>query len=147
VSCVLKVTDSAGRSLLLTGDIEAPQEAALLRRHAASLASTWLLVPHHGSRTSSSEDFLDTVQPDTALVQAGYRSRYGHPAADVLARYDDRQIALIRSDRCGAWLWHDGAASCTREVRRRYWHWTVPYGGVEAGANVATHPASGENQR
>jgi competence protein ComEC len=147
VSCVLKVTDSAGRSLLLTGDIEVPQEAALLRRHAGRLASTWLLVPHHGSRTSSSEAFLDTVRPDTALVQAGYRSRYGHPAPDVMARYEVRHIGLIRTDRCGAWLWHDGAASCTREVRRRYWHWTGRYGGVEAGANVANHPMSGENQR
>lgn len=123
VSCVLKVTDAQGRSLLLTGDIEAPQEAALLQRHAADLPSTWLLVPHHGSRTSSSAAFLDAVHPQTALVQAGYRSRFGHPAPDVLARNDERHIDVVRTDRCGAWMWHDGAAACTRTVRARYWHW------------------------
>jgi competence protein ComEC len=123
VSCVLKVTDAQGHSLLLTGDIEAPQEAALLQRHAADLPSTWLLVPHHGSRTSSSAAFLDAVHPQVALVQAGYRSRFGHPAPDVVARYDERHIDVVRTDRCGAWMWHDGAAACTRKVRARYWHW------------------------
>jgi competence protein ComEC len=140
---VLKVTDAQGRSLLLTGDIEAPQEAALLQRSGALLASTWLMVPHHGSRTSSSAPFLDAVLPSQAIVQAGYRSRFGHPAPDVLARYTDRGIDMVRSDRCGAWLWHEGVASCTRDVRRRYWHWTAPVG----GANVATQTGSGAHSR
>jgi hypothetical protein len=63
VSCVLRVQDAQGRSLLITGDIEAAQEAALLRRTGAALASTMLVVPHHGSRTSSTAAFLDAVQP------------------------------------------------------------------------------------
>ena len=134
LSCVLRIADSAGRSVLLTGDIEAPQEAALLQRlHAGigpALASTVLLVPHHGSRTSSSAEFIDAVQPRTAVVQAGYRSRYGHPAPDVMQRYTDRGIEVVRSDQCGAWLWHDGVGVCTRAVRRRYWHWTAPVGGA-----------------
>ncbi len=133
VSCVLRVVDSRGRSLLITGDIEAAQEAALLRRTGTALASTMLVVPHHGSRTSSTAAFLDAVQPRVAVVQAGYRSRFGHPAPDVLARYAERSIAVVRTDVCGAWLWHDGAAQCTRDVRRRYWHATTPVG----GANVA----------
>ena len=133
VSCVLRVQDAQGRSALLTGDIEAPQEAALLQRQGNALASTVLIVPHHGSRTSSTAAFLDAVQPEKAVVQAGYRSRFGHPAPDVLARYADRRIDVVRTDQCGAWLWHDGAAACTRDVRRRYWHWTAPVG----GANVA----------
>ena len=140
LSCVLRVVDAQGRSLLLTGDIEAPQEAALLQRHGAALASTLLLVPHHGSRTSSTPGFLDTVRPELALVQAGYRSRFGHPAADVMQRYEARGIEVVRSDRCGAWLWQDGAATCTRELRRRYWHW-VP---ALAGANVADPSPAGE---
>jgi len=143
LSCVLKVTDAQGRSLLLTGDIEAPQEAALLQRSGAMLASTWLMVPHHGSRTSSSAPFLDAVRPAQAIVQAGYRSRFGHPAPDVLARYTDRGIDVVRSDRCGAWLWHEGVASCTRDVRRRYWHWTAPVG----GANFALQTGSGAHSR
>ena len=141
VCCVLRVVDAAGRSALITGDIEAPQEAALLQRQGAALASTVLLVPHHGSRTSSSEDFLDTVQPQTAVVQAGYRSRYGHPAPDVLARYTERGIDVVRSDQCGAWLWHDGVANCTRNVRRRYWHWTAPGGGAIVANNTAPQTA------
>jgi competence protein ComEC len=133
VSCVLRVVDAQGRSALLTGDIEAPQEAALLQRQGGALASTVLIVPHHGSRTSSTAAFLDAVQPQLAIVQAGYRSRFGHPAPDVLARYAERGIDVVRTDQCGAWLWHDGAAHCTRDVRRRYWHWAAPVG----GANVA----------
>jgi competence protein ComEC len=143
VSCVLRVSDAHGRSLLLTGDIEAPQEAALLQRPGTLLASTLLLMPHHGSRTSSSAAFLEAVQPTTALVQAGYRSRFGHPAPDVLARYADRGIEVVRSDQCGAWLWQDQAASCTRDVRRRYWHWGAPVG----GANVANQTGRGAQSR
>ncbi len=139
LSCVLRVEDAQGRSALLTGDIEAPQEAALLQRNRAALAGTLLLVPHHGSRTSSSAAFLDAVQPRTAIVQAGYRSRFGHPAADVVQRYSDRGINLVRSDRCGAWLWHSGQAVCTRDVRRRYWHWQPP----EAGADFANQGRPG----
>ena len=147
LSCVLRIADAQGRSALLTGDIEAPQEAALLQRQAdgatPALASTVLLVPHHGSRTSSTADFLAAVNPTVAVVQAGYRSRYGHPAADVLARYAGQGIEIVRSDRCGAWLWHDGAAACTRDVRRRYWHWTAPVG----GAIVASQEGPGANPR
>ena len=143
LSCVLKVSDAQGRSLLLTGDIEAAQEAALLQRARPVLASTAMMVPHHGSRTSSTDAFLDAVQPSVAVVQAGYRSRFGHPAPDVVARYTDRGIDLVRSDGCGAWIWHDKAASCTRDVRRRYWHWVAPVG----GANVATHNGSGAPSR
>jgi competence protein ComEC len=133
VSCVLRIVDAQGRSALLAGDIEAPQEAALVQRHAAELHSDVLLVPHHGSRTSSTDAWLDTVQPQVAVVQAGYRSRFGHPAPDVVARHQQRGVLLVRTDQCGAWLWQDGAAICTRQVRRRYWHWAPP----EAGADVA----------
>ncbi len=123
LSCVLRVEDASGKSLLLTGDIEAAQEAALVARDREALQSTVLLVPHHGSKTSSSEVFLDAVRPSIAVVQAGYRSRYGHPAAEVLQRYAVRGVALRRSDRCGAWTWNgEGLGRCEREDRRRYWH-------------------------
>ena len=141
LSCVLRVqamssVDGAGQgaSLLLTGDIEAAQEAALLQRQrgadssaiggtAASLRSDILLVPHHGSRTSSTGEFIAAVAPRVALVQAAYRSRYGHPAPDVVQRYIDRGIVVVRSDRCGAWTRRDdGIASCERATSARYWH-------------------------
>jgi len=140
MSCVLRVQGSQG-SVLLTGDIEAAQEAALVQRAALALKSDVLLVPHHGSRTSSTAAFLDAVAPQVAVVQAGYRSRYGHPAPDVLARYAARGIRVERSDRCGAWVWQPRQAEpgvldkpgtqavCTRTERRRYWHhaWQQPF--------------------
>ena len=137
LSCVLRIEDAQGRSALLTGDIEAPQEAAMLRRDRAALASSLLLVPHHGSRTSSSQAFLEAVQPRTAMVQAGYRSRFGHPAPDVMARYEALGIEVMRSDRCGAWLWHSGRPSCTRDALRRYWHWQAPEGGASVANQVS----------
>jgi competence protein ComEC len=124
LSCVLRATAADGTRLLLAGDIEAAQEAALLDRAgraAAPLRSEILLVPHHGSRTSSTPGFLDTVQPRLALVQAAYRSRFGHPAPDVLARYEQRAIDLVRSDRCGGFSWPP--RRCERDAARRYWHW------------------------
>ena len=124
LSCVLAITDANGRRALLTGDLEAAQEAELVARWGRALRSEVLLVPHHGSRTSSSEAFLDAVAPSVAVVQAAYRSRFGHPAPQVVQRYAERGINLVRTDHCGAWLWHDGAHACTRAVNRRYWHWS-----------------------
>jgi competence protein ComEC len=123
LSCVLRVQDAAGASVLLSGDIEARQEVALALTDPAALRSTVLMVPHHGSQTSSSAVFLDAVAPRIAFVQAAYRSRFGHPAAPVLARYAERDVLLYRSDTCGAWTWTgQGPGTCERETRRRYWH-------------------------
>ncbi|MFN0185399.1 MAG: DNA internalization-related competence protein ComEC/Rec2 [Aquabacterium sp.] len=141
LSCVLKVTDANGRSVLLAGDIEAIQESALVHRHGARLRADILIVPHHGSRTSSTAAFLDAVQPETAVFQHGYRSRFGHPAPDVVRRYEERGISVVRSDRCGAWTWHAGEAECTRAVRARYWHWSA------AGADVARPQAQETESR
>jgi competence protein ComEC len=112
---------------LLVGDIEAAQERELLARGLAPV--DWLLVPHHGSKTSSSGPFLQALQPGLALVQAGYRNRFGHPAAEVLARYESLSIALTDSARCGALHWHSQAPrqwQCEREKARRYWHHRLP---------------------
>ena len=87
----------------------------------AALRSDVLVVPHHGSRTSSTPAFLDAVAPQVAVVQAGYRNRFGHPAPTVLARYAERGIAVARSDGCGAWQWSSAdsiaAARCERDAR------------------------------
>lgn len=123
LSCVLRVQAADGSTLLLAGDIEAAQEAALVARVGPALRSQWLLVPHHGSRTSSTEAFVGAVAPGTALVQAGYRNRFGHPAPDVQARYRAFGVELVRSDACGAFsLDARGASRCEREAGRRYWH-------------------------
>jgi competence protein ComEC len=127
MSCVLRVSEvrESGRSALLTGDIEREQEAALVAGHAEALRSDVLIVPHHGSRTSSTGAFLDAARPSIALFQAGYRNRFGHPAPDVMQRYLDRGIAVQASPACGAWRWQaDGPPEgvCLRDSKRRYWH-------------------------
>jgi competence protein ComEC len=127
LSCVLRI--SAGQhAALLAGDIEAAQEAALVQR-GAPLRADLLLVPHHGSKTSSTDVFLDAVQPRFAWVQSGYRNRFGHPAAPVLQRYQARNVVVHDSPRCGAMAWSTEApdgVDCTRVVQQRYWHHRLP---------------------
>ena len=145
MSCVLristitsaKVSGNLGvhqNSALLVGDIEQAQEARLVGSHLDNLdmsllPSTVLLVPHHGSKTSSSAAFLDAVKPDMAIVQAGYRNRFGHPASPVMERYQERNIKTVDSAHCGAATWssaHPQRIFCQRQQVRRYWHHQVP---------------------
>ncbi len=122
LSCVLRVAGTRG-SALLSGDIEAAQEAALVSQHGAALRTDVLLVPHHGSRSSSTAAFIEAVAPRVAVVQAGYRSRFGHPAPDVVTRYRERGVVVVRSDACGAWTQSsDGLGHCQRRLAARYWH-------------------------
>ncbi|TWO73273.1 DNA internalization-related competence protein ComEC/Rec2 [Caenimonas sedimenti] len=128
VSCVLRIANGR-RQALLAGDIERAQEEALLTRGASALRADILLVPHHGSKTSSSTAWLAAVRPTTALVQAGYRNRFGHPAPEVVQRYSAQDIALIESARCGAARWRSArpeAVDCERVTARRYWHHRPP---------------------
>lgn len=122
-SCVLRIT-AHGRSVLLTGDIEARDEQALLDA-AAPLAAELLLAPHHGSRTSSTPAFLDAVGPRLAVFTVGYRNRFGHPRPDVTARYAARGIGMLRTDETGALTVRVTAEGMTvsayREEARRYW--------------------------
>jgi competence protein ComEC len=124
-SCVIRVS-TPDSSVLIPGDIEREQELALVAGQGDSLASTVLIAPHHGSRTSSSAPFLQAVQPQLTVIQNGYRNRFGHPAPDVVARYRELGIALQASPACGAWTWRSdrapGAGTCQREAARRYWH-------------------------
>ena len=127
MSCVLRISNGR-HTALLVGDVEQPQEARLATAESAQavalLRADVLLVPHHGSKSSSSPAFLDAVHPAHALVQAGYRNRFGHPAETVLERYRERGVAVIDSPHCGAAYWRSaqaGHVTCEREVGRRYW--------------------------
>jgi competence protein ComEC len=124
-SCVIRVSTPAA-SVLIPGDIEREQELALVAAFGERLASTVLIAPHHGSRTSSSAPFLQAVRPQLGIIQNGYRNRFGHPAPDVVARYREHGIALRSSPACGAWTWRSDASpasgACQRDVARRYWH-------------------------
>jgi competence protein ComEC len=150
LSCVLRVS-AGGRHVLLTGDIERAQERLLAAATATTaIQADVLLVPHHGSQTSSTPEFLDAVRPGLALVQAGYRNRFGHPAAPVLARYQERGITLLRSDQCGAWRWRSdavpAAGRCQRRQVRRYWHApdaAEATAGAPDGPELAKLPAIG----
>ncbi|RZL09682.1 MAG: DNA internalization-related competence protein ComEC/Rec2 [Rubrivivax sp.] len=129
MSCVLRIRpEGSTHSLLLTGDIEKVQEAALVGRLGQALASEVLVVPHHGSRTSSTAGLLEAVAPKLAVIQAGASNRYGHPHPTVVSRYQARSVPVVETAHCGAWLWRsgDGPAAeqgrCWRDGIRRYWH-------------------------
>ncbi|MGU7780242.1 DNA internalization-related competence protein ComEC/Rec2 [Burkholderia sp. PU8-34] len=125
-SCVLRV-DAGGTSALLTGDIDARVERQLVDADRDALAAQILIVPHHGSRSSSVEPFLDSVGPRVAAFPVGYRNRFGHPHRTVLARYAARGIPLPRTDRDGAVRFDVAPAEggftfeTHRDAQRRYW--------------------------
>lgn len=139
-SCVLTVRAGA-HQVLLTGDVEASAEAALLHAHPDALRADLVVVPHHGSATSSSPAFVSAVRPGLAWISAGYANRWGFPKPDVVARY--REI--------GAQVWttaQQGAMEITldpqrglieprqwRQVSRRYWSATTD------GAEVTGAPS------
>ncbi len=125
MSCVLKLTSAHG-SALLTGDIESVSELAMTKRHGERLRAGVLLAPHHGSRTSSSPEFIAAVGADTVVFPVGYRNRFRHPNDAVWRRYQETGAQLLRTDRDGAVTVSFGAVSrrltIERESRRRYWH-------------------------
>ena len=122
--CVLKITAAAG-SVLLPADIEKRSEQQLLERAADSLAANVLVAPHHGSKTSSTEPFIEQVNPSTVIFTVGYRNSFGHPKEDVVARYRELGSRLYRSDQDGAILlrFDQGKLSSAawRQERPRYW--------------------------
>lgn len=100
-SCVLQVR-APGGSILLSGDIEAFAEHRLAAAYGRRLQSDIQLVPHHGSKTSSTEKFLATTRPDYAIFPVGIGNRYGLPNATVIARYRQLAIQTFRTDWQGA---------------------------------------------
>jgi competence protein ComEC len=94
----------AGRAVLFPGDVEADGEAELVGNAAAglSVASDVLKVPHHGSRTSSSDELLDAVGPSLAIISLGRQNRFHFPRPEVLRRYRQRGVRVLRTDESGA---------------------------------------------
>jgi len=124
-SCVLRIEAPGGR-VLLTGDIERAAERELLRLAPALLPAEALIVPHHGSATSSTPEFVKQVAPRHAVFAVGYRNRFGHPREDVLARYREAGSELLRTDTGGAIRLRFAPGNlrvdAERERARRYWH-------------------------
>jgi competence protein ComEC len=98
-SLVMRIRYGA-RTFLLCGDAERPIERRMLADD--EIAHTDVLkVGHHGSRTSSTPEFLDAVSPEFAVISAGYANSYGHPNRDVVRRLMDRHAAVYRTDEDG----------------------------------------------
>lgn len=123
-SCVLRVASRYG-SVLLTGDVETHAEALLIQRYGKALHSKVLLVPHQGSKTSSTPPFLDAVAPQLGIIAAGYRNRYGHPHTEVTERYHKRLVPLYNTAESGAVTAMIAQAGITvseyRDSARRFW--------------------------
>lgn len=121
-SCVLRVS-AGGQSVLMTGDIDAAAETALIGREPEALRSWAIVVPHHGSTTSSSMPFVAAVAAREAVFSAGYRNMFSHPRPEVVARYTTSR--RWRTDRDGAvrlLLSPTPSATAWRDERPRYWH-------------------------
>jgi competence protein ComEC len=88
-------------ALLLTGDIGTAPEARLVEQ-GGPLQATLLKASHHGSRSASTQPFLEAVSPLAAVISAGAKNRYGHPSAEALTRLEDVGAAIYRTDRHGA---------------------------------------------
>lgn len=125
-SCVLRVSVGPD-SLLLTGDIEARAERRLLQDEAPVGAEV-AIVPHHGSKTSSSVPFVDSVSPLLAIVSAGHANRWGFPRDSVVRRWQDVGATVLSTASHGAVRVRLCAGrgivvtALERERRRRFWH-------------------------
>jgi competence protein ComEC len=98
-------------SFLITGDIMARAEAELVSHAGKKLNSTVLVIPHHGSATSSSSEFVKAVQPLIGIVSAGWQNRYNFPHPEVIARYRHHQTRVLQTN-------HEGAISVVTDGRK-----------------------------
>lgn len=135
--CVIRV--EAGRhSALLAADIERLSEMNLAERGVLGPADV-LVVPHHGSKTSSTPEFLAAVRPRLAVIPVGHRNRYGHPHGEVLALYREMGVPVRRTDREGAVsvvMGEEGlVVETARETERRYWHGAGAHPPLEKGGS------------
>jgi competence protein ComEC len=115
-TCEATATRPAVRFLLM-GDAESGQEEAVAVTQADALLADVLKVPHHGSRTSSTEALLDVVSPKQAIISVGADNRYGHPSQAVLDRYAARGIVVHRTDLSGSVVVEAGPAGPVRVLR------------------------------
>ncbi len=125
-SCVVRIS-LGDNHILLVGDIEARIESQLVEQTRNKLTANLLVVPHHGSKTSSTRDFIAAVEPQFALFATGYRNRYRFPNTVVLKRYEDMQIQTLNTANTGTISIKIDANGVQRpekwrEQAGRYWH-------------------------
>ena len=124
-SCVLKIESEQG-AVLLTSDIETAAESWLVETYGNQLKAKVLISPHHGSKTSSTFEFLQAVQPVYVLIPAGYRNQFGHPHQEVLDRYEQIKAQWLNTADSGAislgvkeGLWQ---VQSLRATESKYWN-------------------------
>jgi len=99
-SCVLQIATGAGQ-VLLTGDIEKIAENYLISTYGGELSSSVLLIPHHGSKTSSSDAFVQLVAPRYAIASYGFDNHYHFPHSQAMNTYARHQVAVYNTMECG----------------------------------------------
>jgi competence protein ComEC len=125
-SCVVQVAVGEKR-ILLPGDIEERGEAAVLANYAGGLASDILVAPHHGSATSSTQAFVDAVDPEWVLVSSGYRNSYGFPKDEVVQRWQQQGAVILNTAETGAIQFRIARGGqelvprLYRQLNNRYW--------------------------
>lgn len=124
-SCVLRIETSEG-AILLTGDIESPAEAYLVGHTASVLPATVLVAPHHGSKTSSTPDFVNAVKPACVLFPTGYKNRYRFPNEVVVERYQQIKAGWFNTSSSGAVMFDLGGLDhhimTQRQLGKAIWH-------------------------
>jgi competence protein ComEC len=128
-SCVVRIT-GVGGSALLTGDIEKTAEAALIA-NSVSLVADVVTMPHHGSKTSSTSEFVQAVNARYVLAGVGYRNRWGFPKREVVERWQSAGAITLATSMSGALqvdVLSDGVHKPHeyRQEHRRYWRARQP---------------------
>ena len=132
-SCVLIINTGTVR-LLLTGDIEASAEKQLIKQYGKALKADILIAPHHGSRTSSTQAFIELVSPRQVIFSSGYKNRFRHPNSRVVDRYRAINSEIINTANAGAVVYYFrvgakntnteqlATRTLSRQKNHKYWH-------------------------
>lgn len=118
------LVQSGGCSLIIPGDIESSVEEQITREYP-DLKVNWLIAAHHGSRFSSGDAWLRSLEPETVLFSAGFGNSYGHPAEDVVRRLEALKVTMESTVEGGALILTSGSEGCLtqryRDQKKRYW--------------------------
>lgn len=128
-SCVLLIR-AGDKAILLPGDIEKPAEKKLLEYDKSLLKANILIAPHHGSNTSSTNPFINAVQPNIIIFATGYFNRYRFPSVKVMQRYQDIHSQLYNTAYTGAVTIllqpkQPISMSVYRQIYRHFWSWNA----------------------
>ena len=122
---MLKVS-TGNQAILLSGDIEKQVENRLVNNYGDELSAQILVAPHHGSKSSSTIGFINTVEPEIVLFPVGYRNRFKFPNQDIIERYENRGVSMYDTARHGAVkikINQSGVSVMShRHSARRFWH-------------------------